>query len=291
MDIRRSMLYVPGNNPGMLQTGGLFGADVVVLDLEDAVAPPEKDAARDLVSRALRVVDYGRAETCVRINSLDTYAGQDLPAIVPCRPDLVILPKANCAADIRRLAQLLDRLEEPDQKPIGIMAIIESPQGLAEVYDIARSHKRLAGLLLGAEDYTAMVGSLRTKAGGEIAVARSLLTNAAAAAGLQSFDAVFTDANDEDGLSKDTLLSKHLGFSGKAAVNPRQVKTINELFNPSAEEIAFAQRVLKALRQAEKEGSGVASISGKMIDAPVARRAGRILHLAKTLGLVKGEEE
>ena len=291
MDIRRSMLYVPGNNPGMLQTGGLFGADVVVLDLEDAVAPTEKDAARDLVSRALRVVDYGLAETCVRINSLDTYAEQDLPVIVPCRPNLVILPKVHCAADIRMLAQLLECLEEPNQKPIGIMAIIESPQGLAEVYDIARSHKRLVGLILGAEDYTAMVGSLRTKAGAEIAVARSLLVNAAAAVGLQSFDTVFTDAGDEDGLIKDTLLSKHLGFSGKAAVNPRQVKTINELFNPSAEEIALARRVLKALCQAEKEGSGVASIGGKMIDAPVAKRAERVLYLARTMGLLKGEDE
>jgi citrate lyase subunit beta/citryl-CoA lyase len=291
MNIRRSMLYVPGNNPGMLQTGGLFGADVVILDLEDAVAPSEKDAARDLVSRALRAVDYGQAETCVRINSLDTYAEQDLSVIAPCWPDLVILPKTHRAADIRALAKLLDRLEEPGHKPIGILAIIESPQGLAEIYNIAKSHKRLAGLILGAEDYTAMVGSLRTKAGGEIAVARSLLVNAAAAVGIQSFDAVFTDANDEDGLVEDTLLAKRMGFSGKPAVNPRQVKIINELFNPNAEDISFARRVLKALRQAEQEGSGVASIGGKMVDAPVAERAERVICLARTLGLVGGEDE
>jgi citrate lyase subunit beta/citryl-CoA lyase len=290
MDIRRSLLYVPGNNPGMLQTGGLFGADVVILDLEDSVAPSEKDAARDMVSKALEKVDYSLTEMAVRINSLDTFAEQDLPVIVPCCPDQIILPKVHSASDVRMLAQLLDHLETPVQKPIGIMAIIESPQGLAEIYDIAKAHKRLTGLILGAEDYTAMVGSLRTKAGEEIAVARSLLVNACAAVGIQSFDAVFTDANDEEGLIKDTLLSKSLGFSGKAAVNPRQVRTINELFNPSFDEITFAKRIIKALRQAEKEGSGVASIGGKMVDAPVARRSERVLYQARKLNLV-GEEE
>jgi citrate lyase subunit beta/citryl-CoA lyase len=290
MRIYRSMLYLPGNNPNMLQTGGLFGSDMVVLDLEDSVAPPVKDEARDLVSRALRSVDYGQADTCVRINSLDTYAEQDLTVVVPCCPALVILPKAQCADDIVRLAQILERLEGKGQKPIGIFPIIESPQGLAEVYEIAKAHKRLVGLILGAEDYTAAVGSHRTKDGDEIMVARSLLVNAAAALGLQSFDAVFTDANDPEGLVKDTILAKRLGFTGKPAINPRQVKIINELYNPSLKEITAARRIIKALRQAEREGSGVASIGGKMVDAPVAKRAENILHLAQTLGLVRGED-
>ncbi|MDR2300833.1 MAG: CoA ester lyase [Deltaproteobacteria bacterium] len=286
MIVRRSALFVPGNNPGMLQTAGLFGADVVILDLEDAVAPNEKDAARELVARALVTIDYGQAQKCVRLNSLDTFCADDLKEIVPSQPDLLMLPKVHRASDIKDLAGQLDDLERPSQKRIEILAIIESPQGLAEVYEIARSHYRLMGLLMGAEDYTAMVGSLRTKGGEEIAVARSLLVNACAAAGIESFDAVFTDANDEEGLIKDTKLAKNLGFTGKGAINPRQVKPINETFNPSATEIDYARRILKALRQAEKEGSGVASVGGKMVDAPVAKRAVNVMNLARRLKLI-----
>jgi citrate lyase subunit beta/citryl-CoA lyase len=291
MNVRRSILFAPGNNPGMLQTVGLFGADVVILDLEDAVAPTEKDAARTLVARALTQVDYGQADKCVRLNSLDSFGLDDLADIVPSRPDLLMLPKVHCANDVKTLADFLERLERPSQKPIGILAIIESPQGLAEAYDIARSHKRLMGLLMGAEDYTAMVGSLRTKGGAEIAVARSLVVNAAAAAGIESFDAVFTDANDEAGLAADALLAKNLGFTGKAAINPRQVGTINQTFNPSPDEIVYARRVLKALRQAKREGSGVASVGGKMVDAPVAKRAASVMSLAHKLGLAGEENE
>jgi citrate lyase subunit beta/citryl-CoA lyase len=291
MRVRRSLLFVPGNNPGMVQTAGLFGADVVILDLEDAVAPSEKDAARELVSRALVSVDYGSAEKCVRINSLDTFFQEDLLAIVPSGPNLVMLPKVHSPDDVKALAARLDSLENHSRKHIRILAIIESPQGLAEVYEIAKSHKRLMGLLMGAEDYTALVGSTRTKAGDELSVPRALLVNAAAAAGIEAFDAVFTDVNDEDGLLIDTHLSKSLGFTGKPAINPRQIKTINATFNPSQEEIAQAERVLKALRQAEKEGSGVASVGGKMVDAPVAKRAARVMNLARQLGLVKGESD
>lgn len=284
---RRSLLYVPGNNPGMLQTGGLFGADVVVLDLEDSVAPSEKDAARDLVCGALRRVDFGRAATCVRLNSLDTFAAADLKSLVPARPDLVLLPKTGCPGDVLELVGILESLEsleKKDRKPIGVMALIESPRGLAEINAIAASHPRLEALVLGAEDYAAMVGALRTKEGAEIALARSQLVNAAAAYGLESFDAVFTDAADDEGLAADTILARNLGFTGKSAVNPRQVKVINDLFSPSGEDVDWAGRVVRALRQAEKEGSGVASIGGKMVDAPVARRAERILRLAEKLG-------
>jgi citrate lyase subunit beta/citryl-CoA lyase len=279
------MLFVPGNNPAMVQTARLFGADVIILDLEDAVAPSEKDAARELVASALMAIDYGPAEKCVRLNGLDACCSEDLVDIVPSHPDLVMLPKVNRAEDIISLAGELDRHERPGQKRIGILAIIESPQGLAEVHEIANSHFRLMGLLLGAEDYTAMVGSTRTKEGAEIAVPRALVVNAAAAGDIESFDAVFTDANDEEGLLADTRLAKNMGFTGKAAVNPRQIKTINDTFNPSPAEIEQARRIVKALAQAEKEGSGVASVGGKMVDAPVAKRALNLMNLARKLGL------
>lgn len=291
MNIRRSMLFIPGNNPGMIQTGGLFGADVVILDLEDTVSLNEKDAARILAAQALKTVNYGKAEVAVRINSLDTFAKQDLEVIIPCKPDLVILPKVNCAADIKDLAAMIGEVEREGQNQIRILAIIEGPQGVAEAYGIAKSHPRLAGLIFGAEDYTAGVESQRTKAGNEIFVARSLIVNAAAAAGIQRFDAVFTDVNDEEGLVQDTLLSKQLGFTGKPAISPRHIHVINKIFNPSPEEIEKARQIIQAIREAEREGSGVISLNGRMVDAPVVNRAKHVMHLAQLLGLVKEEAE
>jgi citrate lyase subunit beta/citryl-CoA lyase len=189
------------------------------------------------------------------------------------------------------VVSLLEKAERPGQKPVKLAAIIEGPQGLAEAYSIARAHPRLEALMFGAEDYTAGIGAQRTKEGSEIFTARTLVVNAAAGAGIQPIDTVFTDVNDEEGLTRDTLFSKQLGFTGKAAVNPRQVKVINSVFSPSPAEIDWAQRAIRAARKAEAEGSGVVSLDGKMIDAPIVNRAQRVMHLARMLGLAKEAAE
>lgn len=291
MAIRRSLLFVPGNNPGMLQNGGVFGADAVILDLEDAVAPQEKDAARILVAHALRNVNYGSSEVVIRINPLDTpMAIDDIKAIVPCRPGALLLPKVQQADDIKKLADLIEEYEQPGQQPVGIIALIETPRGLVEAYHIATAHRRVTALAFGAEDYTAALGAQRTKEGAEILTARSLVANAAAAAGIDAIDTPFTDVNDEQSLAADTSLAKKIGFKGKLVINPRQVDIIHRVFNPSSDEIDWAERVIQAIRQAEADGSGVTAVDGKMIDAPIVNRAERILHLAVLLGLRKGEE-
>jgi citrate lyase subunit beta/citryl-CoA lyase len=290
MDLRRSMLFIPGNNPGMLQNGGVFGADSVILDLEDAVAPMEKDAARFLIANALRTVDYGASEKVVRINPLDSFAGQDIKAIVPCCPDAILVPKVESAADIHQVVSMIAAAEKPGQTPVKIIALLETPCGIVEAYQIAKADARVVALALGAEDYTAGLGAMRTKEGTEIYTARTLVINAAAAAGIQSIDTPYTDANDEEGLLEDTQLAKRLGFKGKLSINPRQIDVIHTVFNPSIHDISWAEQVIHAIRKAEAEGSGVASLNGKMVDLPIVNRAERILHLAKLLGLIEGVE-
>ena len=289
IELRRTMLFMPGNNPGMLQNGGVFGADSLILDLEDAVAPSEKDAARLLVAHALRNVDYGVSEKVVRINPLDTFASEDIKAIVPCRPDALLIPKVQCAADIHKILALMAGIEVNGQEKIKLIALLETPRGIAEAYSIAQADKRIVALALGAEDYTAALGAKRTSEGTEIFTARSMVINAAAAAGIESIDTPYTDANDEAGLLKDAQLAKHLGFKGKLAINPRQIDVIHSVFNPSLADVDWAQQIIKAIERAEAEGSGVASLNGKMVDAPIVNRAERILQLAKRLGIFRGQ--
>lgn len=287
MDLRRTMLFMPGNNPGMLQNGGVFGADALILDLEDAVAPQEKDAARLLVSQALQTVDYATSEKVVRINPLDTFAAEDIKAIVPCRPDALLVPKVEKPEDIIEVVRMAAAAEQPGQPPVKLIALLETPAGIAEAYRIAKADARVVALAFGAEDYTAALGAKRTKEGTEIFSARSIVVNSAAAAGIQSIDTPFTDVNDREGLLEDTELAKQLGFKGKLAINPRQIDDIHKVFNPTDKDIDWAQRVIKSIRKAEAEGSGVASLDGKMVDAPIVARAERILYLARLLGLAK----
>ncbi len=287
MDLRRTMLFMPGNNPGMLQNGGVFGADALILDLEDAVAPQEKDAARLLVAQALQTVDYATSEKIVRINPLDTFAQEDIKAIVPCRPDALLVPKVEKPEDIIEVVRMAAAAEQPGQPPVKLIALLETPAGIAEAYRIAKADARVVALAFGAEDYTAALGAKRTKEGTEIFSARSIVVNSAAAAGIQSIDTPFTDVNDREGLLEDTELAKQLGFKGKLAINPRQIDDIHKVFNPTDKDIDWAQRVIKSIRKAEAEGSGVASLDGKMVDAPIVARAERILYLARLLGLAK----
>lgn len=281
LEVLRSMLFVPGNNPAMLQAAGVFGADAVILDLEDAVALREKDAARFLVAEALQCVDFKTSAKVVRINTLETGGAEDLRRIVACAPAAVLVPKVQAAADILAVAGLLESFEEPSQAPVQIIALIETPRGLAEAYAVATAHPRLIALAFGAEDYTAALGAKRTRDGLEIMSARSMLINAAAAAGVAAIDTPFTDINDEAGLRADVALARQFGYKGKLAIHPRQVDIIHEVMNPSAEEIRWAQRVLAVLRQAEMEGAGAVSLDGKMIDAPIELRARHVLKLAQ----------
>ena len=288
----RSLLFLPGNAPNMLIHGGDLGADAVIFDLEDAVSPEEKDAARILVRNTLASLPLS-CQTVVRINGLDSglWAG-DLAEIVPRRPNALMLPKTAGAADIRQLTQAVAALEAEHHIPagtVGIIPLLETAAGIENAYAIAAASPRVLGLFLGGEDLTADLRCPRTKGGKEIDYARQRVVCAARAAGVEAFDTPFTDVQDSQGLLDDAKYARALGFSGKAAISPRHVQGINQVFSPTSGEIAYAQAVLDAIAGAQ--GKGAISLHGKMIDAPIVNRARQTLAAAKALGLVGGKTD
>jgi citrate lyase subunit beta/citryl-CoA lyase len=289
--LRRSLLYVPGNMPGMLQNIPVFEADVVVIDLEDAVPLSEKDGARILTRTFLQMVAEREQEIYVRINALDTkYALDDLREVLPAVPDGIRLPKADSPEVVEHLDTLLTEYEEKLRLPIGwfkIIPSIESAIGVLNCVQTAAASKRMVALAFGAEDYTASLEIHRTKTGEELFHARTRIVWAAKAVGLQAIDSVFSDVNDMDGLRHETERVKALGFTGKSLVNPRQIPVVHEVFRPKPEEIAEALEVLEAIKRAREMGTGVISLRGRMVDAPVVKRAARILKTAAAFGLVE----
>ena len=285
--MRRSMLFLPGNAPGMIQNGGALRADAVILDLEDSVAPAEKDAARLLVRNALQTLDFG-CERIVRINAPESgFQEEDLEKIVPCAPEALMPPKSSSAEAMRVLDEKLTALEEKNGLPVGkikLIPLIETALGIENAFAIATSSPRVTALFLGGEDLSADLRCKRTKSGEEILYARERLVMAARAAGIDAYDTPFTDAFDDDGLIADAIFAKALGFTGKAAVAPRHIPAINEIFSPTKEEVAYAEEVMKAIAEAKEMGKGAVSLHGKMIDAPVVERAKQTLEAAKALG-------
>ena len=285
----RSMLFLPGNNPNMLINGNCLGADAVIFDLEDAVAPAEKTAARVLVRNTMRYMDFGTCGRIVRINSVDTpYWQKDLDQIMPCKPDLILLPKTSSAWEALEADRYMTQLEEKlgfEPNTVGLMPLIETAMGVENAFAIASSTKRVKALFLGAEDLTADLRCKRTKEGREIEYARTRLVVAARAANIDVFDTPFTDVNDDEGIVVDAELAKALGFSGKASISPRHVEVINQVFSPTMAEIDYAYEVLEAIRIAKEQGKGAIALRGKMIDAPIVARAERTISMAVEMGL------
>ncbi|MCB2308624.1 CoA ester lyase [Clostridium estertheticum] len=286
---RRTMLFMPGNNSGMLQNAGILGADSIILDLEDAVSLTEKDSARILVKEAIKNVDYNNVEVVVRVNPLTTeYAQKDIDVIARVKPDALMIPKAT-EEELEAIDEILTKIETQEDFSNGsikLIPIVETAYGVENVYNIIKSSKRVVAVLLGGEDLTSDLGIKRTKEGEEIFYARNRVAIACKAMKIDSIDTPFTDTNDFEGLAKDTVRAKSLGLTGKSAINPRQIDTIHSVFAPTKEEIKHAKRVLTAMIEAEKDGKGVFSLDGKMVDAPVINRAKNTVELAKFLGIM-----
>lgn len=291
--MRRSMLFLPGNTPNMLINGNYLGADAVIFDLEDAVSPSEKDAARILVRNSLRTLDRNGVESIVRINSVDTDFWQaDIAAMLPERPDLLLLPKASTPQDVLAVDAYMTQVEEKfgiEQGSVGLMLLIETALGVENAYALASCCDRVKALFLGAEDLTADLQCKRTKEGAEIAYARARLVVAARAAGIDVYDTPFTDVNDDEGIFTDAVCAKGYGFTGKAAISPRHIEAINATFSPSQEEIDYAYDVIEAIRVAKEQGKGAIALRGKMIDAPIVARAQRTIAMAEALGMDRRE--
>lgn len=287
--LRRTMLFIPGNNPGMLQSAGIFNADSVILDLEDAVSITEKDSARILVRNAIKNINFYGTEVFVRVNPLSTGFGScDIEAIGDVKPDGILVPKAT-EEDIEKIDEMLSKIESQkgfEKGEIKLFPLIETAYSLENMYSIIKKSARVNGALLGAEDLTADLGIKRTKEGGEIAYARSKFASICRACRVDAIDTPFSDVNDMDGLMRDAAYAKSIGMTGKAAINPRQIDTIHAVYAPSKEEISYALRVMKAAEDAKAKGIGVFSLDGKMVDAPIISRADSIIEKAKLSGLI-----
>ena len=285
--MRRTMLFLPGNNPNMIMNGGLLGADSIIFDLEDAVAPDQKDAARILVKSALRSLDFGGCEIIIRMNALDTpYWEEDIEEMVPLGPSAIMPTKVSDGNYIRKLEQKITETEEKNGMDVGkikLIPLLETAMGIEHAYDIAIASPRMEALYLGAEDLTADLRCERTKEGAEILYARGRLVCAARAAGIEAYDTPFTDEEDMEGLRSDARFAKGLGYTGKAVINPRHVEDVNCIFSPSDKEIRYAREVFGAIREAKRQGKGAISLRGKMIDAPIAQRAKLVLEAASEL--------
>ena len=284
--LRRSRLYMPGNNPYLSQNAFLFGADCIILDLEDSVPPSEKFDTRILVREILRNVDFGGTEKTVRINQMSSpYGRDDLEEIIPAEPDAIFIPKAETADDVRIVDEIVAEIKAKHKidKEIFYMPIIESAKGVWNAFDIASASENVVLLAFGAEDFTRDIGAQRTREGKEQFVARSMVVLGAKAAGVQASDTVWSDIEDVEGLRNSTIEAKELGFDGKGAIHPSQVDIINEIFNPTPDEIEYAKKVIAAFEEAKARGDGVIAIGRKMIDAPVVARAQRILEMAEKI--------
>ena len=287
--MRRSMLFLPGNTPYIIVNGEILGADAVILDLEDAVAPTEKDSARILVRNAIDRMGFGKCEVIVRINSTDTdFWMKDLDAIIPVRPNLIMPPKTSCAEDVRRVDEYITMLEEKlgmEKNTVKLIPLIETALGVENAFQIASASDRVAAIFLGGEDLTADLHCKRTKEGDEIRYARSRMVMAARAAGVEVYDTPFTDVNDDEGIYVDAQYAKSLGFTGKSAISPRHVKAINEVFSPTQKDIDYAYEVMEAIRIGKEQGKGAVALRGKMIDAPIVARAQQTISMAEELGM------
>ncbi|GAB6109698.1 citrate (pro-3S)-lyase subunit beta [Fusibacter bizertensis] len=283
--LRRTMLYVPGNNAGMIADAMIYGADAIMFDLEDSISLKEKDAARHLVYQAVKNIDFGDVELVCRVNGLDSpYGENDIEAMVAAGIHVIRLPKTETAEDIKAVEQLIAFYEKKHNLEIGtvkMMAAIESALGIINAYSIATASDRLIGIAIGAEDYVTNLKTKRSPSGIELLYARSQLLNAARAAGIAALDTVFSDVEDVEGFTDEVMLIKQLGFDGKSVINPRQVPIVHQVYMPTEKEIEHATAVIKASIDAEERGLGVISLNGKMIDKPIVERAQRILEIAK----------
>jgi citrate lyase subunit beta / citryl-CoA lyase len=289
IDCRRfSRLYLPGNSPGLMINAFLHKPDGLILDLEDSVSPAKKPEARVLVRNALRALDLGQCERMVRINQLP--AGlEDLDSVIPHGVNLILLPKCESASQVLTVANRIEEIRQRESLdiPVWIMPIIESARGVVKAFEIASASQTVAALAIGLEDYTADLGVRRTPEGTESLYARSVVVNAAKAAGIQAIDSVYSDIDDMEGLSNTVIRSRAMGFDGMGCIHPRQIPVIHLNYTPDIEEIEKAKKIVIAYMEAQKSGLGVVALGSKMIDAPVVKRARKTIALAIELTILE----
>jgi len=284
MTILRSLLFVPGNRPNMLQKALGFSPDVFVPDLEDSVPTDEKANARAVAASFLAKLSDTGSLVIPRVNSLDTgLLEQDLAAIITPKIYGLSIGKVQTVQEIAEICGLIEPLEQKAGLTAGRLKLIpwiESAKAIVNAYEICSSSKRIIAVAFGAEDFTNDMGIERTNDDSEIAYARSAVCIAARAADVVALDTPYFGFRDTDGLQRDANTAKKQGFKGKFAIHPAQIDIINATFSPSPQEVEHAKRVLAAFEAAEHQGRGSTSLNGKVIDVPVVKRARAILEMA-----------
>lgn len=288
MHSRRALLYMPGDDRRKIEKATTLGVDCICMDMEDGVAITRKVEARAVIAQAMKELDFGTSERCIRINSFGSgFEKFDLAAAVATNPDAIVVPKVEAAAQVRSISEYIEVYERSSKMETGSIRMlvgVETARGILNLKEIAEADKRLEAIIFGAEDFAASVGATRTREGTEVLYARSAVVAACAANELQAIDMVYIDFRDIEGLRAEAEQGTRLGFSGKQVIHPNQVAAVQEAFTPSAEAIEYAQRVVKTFAASQKEGRGAFALDGKMIDMPLLKNAQNVLDRAKAAG-------
>ena len=291
--LRRTMMFLNAQKPGLIKDPYIYKPDSIMLDLEDAVAENQKDAARFSLYHALKEINYRGCERVVRINGLDTpYWEEDIHCAVAGGCDAIRIPKTESALDVQRVETAVEECEKKYGIPEGhtlIMAAIESARGVMKALDICEASERLFGIALSGGDYTKDLQTHITGTGLELMGARQNMIIAARAAGVQCFDTVYTNLDDMEGFRHDVETIHLMGFDGKSIINPRQINIVHEIFTPTQKDIIFAEKVVKEIDEKKALGIGVFTVDGKMIDIAFYDGAKRTIELAKASGVYKGD--
>ena len=290
MHSRRALLYMPGDDRRKIEKATSLGVDCICMDMEDGVAVTRKAEARAVIAQAMKELDFGTSERCIRINSIGSGVEKyDLAAALATNPDSIVVPKIETPEQVKWISEHIETYELSSNINVGSIRLLiglETAKGILNLKEIAEADKRLEAIIFGAEDYAASVGATRTKEATEVLYARSAVVTACAANDLQAIDMVYIDFRDTEGLRTEAQQGAGFGFSGKQVIHPNQIAPVQEAFTPSDEEIAYAQRVVETFMTSQKEGKGAYALDGKMIDMPLLKNAQKVLERAKAAGKV-----
>ena len=285
MHSRRALLYMPGDDRRKIEKSTKLGVDSICMDMEDGVAANMKAEARAVIAQAMKDLDFGQTERCIRINSIGSgLEKRDLAAALSTRPDAIVVPKVETAEQVQWVSEHIETYELSSNSKLGgirLLVGVETAKGILNLKEIASADKRLEAIIFGGEDFAASIGAVRTKAASELLYARQATVTACAANDLQAIDIVFIDFKDNEGLRLEAEQGAGFGFSGKQIIHPNQVAVVQEAFTPSNSAIEYAKRILESFEASQKEGRGAYALDGKMIDMPLLKNAQKVLDRAK----------
>lgn len=291
--LRRTMLFMNAQKPGLIKDAYIYGCDSIMLDLEDAVAENQKDAARFSLYHALTTIDYGDTEVIVRINGLDTpHWREDIRVCVAGGADGIRIAKCESAQDVKIVESAVEEAECEFGVEVGrtlLMAALESPKGVLNAYEICTASDRMFGVAISGGDFRKCMQTTFQTDGVDMLAARGQMLMAARAARIQCFDTVFTDLDDNEGFEAEVRQNKAMGFDGKSLINPKQIRLVHEIFAPSEKEVRQAEKIVRTYREQSAAGVGIFTVDGKMIDIAFIPGAERTIKLAKACGMYKGD--